>query len=125
MSYYPHEFGGGLAIVGDQEWTQPKKVRYKQKNLYDNDIDIEIEACAICGSDVHCSAGRWGQIHFPMIPGHEIVGSVVKMGKSCSKFNLGQRVGVGAIVLSCFERGRCKMGEENYCSKLLGTYNYK
>lgn len=50
----------GIAVVDHKDWKNPKKVEFPAKPFYDNDVDIKIEACGVCGSDIHCAAGNWG-----------------------------------------------------------------
>ena len=70
-----------------------------------NDVQIKIMYCGICHTDIHQARNEWGHSMFPMVPGHEIVGQVVKTGKSVKKFKVGDYVGVGCMVDSC---GNCK-----------------
>ena len=82
----------------------------------DRDVQIEIDFCGICHSDIHFSRNEWGMTSFPCVPGHEIIGRVVKAGKDAGRFKAGQRVGVGCFVNSCRTCASCKGGHENYCS---------
>lgn len=90
--------------------------------LGDNDILIEIEYSAICHSDIHRARGDWGATKFPLVPGHEMVGMVSKVGKNVTKFKVGDYAGVGAIVNSCGNCEYCNHGEEQYCSKKVITF---
>jgi uncharacterized zinc-type alcohol dehydrogenase-like protein len=82
----------------------------------DRDVHIEIDFCGICHSDIHFTRSEWGVTQYPCVPGHEIVGRVVKTGKDVTGFKAGQRVGVGCFVNSCRVCESCKGGQENYCS---------
>lgn len=121
---YPDKFQG-LAITDKDEWPITSKIEFKPKIFGARDIDIEIEACGVCGSDVHHSAGRWGHRHFPMVPGHEIIGKVVQVGTNCKLgFKLGERVGIGAIGFTCGNCDACGNGDIAYCSgNTVLTYN--
>ena len=79
------------------------------------DVHIEIDFCGICHSDIHFTRNEWGMTQFPCVPGHEIIGRVVKTGKDAKRFKEEQRVGVGCFVNSCRICGSCKAGHENYC----------
>ena len=80
----------------------------------------------VCGSDVHTITGGWGPLSSDWIcPGHEIVGKVTHVGDEVTEFKVGQRVGVGAQVLSCLDCERCKSDNENYCPEQVDTYNAK
>jgi uncharacterized zinc-type alcohol dehydrogenase-like protein len=80
------------------------------------DVQIDILYCGICHSDIHMARDEWGGIsHFPMVPGHEIVGRVVKVGNQVKKFKEGDLAGVGCMVDSCRECSSCKAGLEQFC----------
>ena len=89
-----------------------------------NDVFIQIEYCGICHSDIHTARGEWGPTHYPCIPGHEIVGKVLSIGKKVKKFKVGDWVGVGCFVDSCGKCASCKNHEEQYCENgPVFTYN--
>lgn len=81
------------------------------------DIEIEILYCGICHSDLHAVHNDWGGTVYPIVPGHEIVGRVTKIGKGVTKFNIGDLAGVGCIVDSCRECDHCHDGNEQFCNK--------
>jgi uncharacterized zinc-type alcohol dehydrogenase-like protein len=88
------------------------------------DVLIEIEFCGICHSDIHTVRSEWGPAHYPCVPGHEIVGQVLKVGKKVKRFKVGQTVGVGCFVDSCGKCKSCKSHEEQFCEKqTVFTYN--
>jgi len=82
-----------------------------------HDVEIEILYCGICHSDVHKVNDDWGNTHFPVVPGHEIVGRIVSRGASASRFRKGDLVGVGCIVDSCRDCPECGAGHEMFCEK--------
>jgi uncharacterized zinc-type alcohol dehydrogenase-like protein len=88
-----------------------------------NDVAIDILYCGVCHSDIHQARDEWGGGIFPMVPGHEIVGKVSKVGGAVKKFKAGDTVGVGCFVDSCRQCHTCKKGEEQYCDKMSATYN--
>ena len=89
-----------------------------------NDVEIDIKFCGVCHSDLHQVRDEWGNATFPMVPGHEIVGIVSRVGASVSKYKVGDRVGVGCMVDSCRKCQPCKDGFEQYCENgMTGTYN--
>ncbi len=91
-----------------------------------DDVEIAIEFCGLCHSDVHATRGEWGGDTYPLIPGHEIVGRVSRLGSDVDDFTIGERVGVGCMVDSCRECDSCLDGLEQYCEKaLVGTYGAK
>ncbi|OQW53743.1 MAG: hydroxyacid dehydrogenase [Proteobacteria bacterium SG_bin7] len=89
-----------------------------------NDIQIKIDYCGICHSDLHQVADDWGGSIYPMVPGHEIIGRIVNVGKKVKKFKIGDSVGVGCFVDSCRKCVSCKQGLQQYCTEgFVGTYN--
>lgn len=88
-----------------------------------NDVEIDIEFCGLCHSDVHSIRGEWGNQHWPLVPGHEIVGTVSRVGSEVTEFSTGDSVGVGCMVDSCRECDSCQEGFEQYCERgMIGTY---
>ncbi len=88
------------------------------------DVLIDILYCGICHSDIHQARDEWGGSLFPMVPGHEIVGTVVKMGDRVTKWKVGDTVGVGCFVDSCRQCEACREGEEQFCAEgAIFTYN--
>jgi uncharacterized zinc-type alcohol dehydrogenase-like protein len=89
-----------------------------------NDVVVEIAYCGICHSDIHQVRDEWGNAIYPMVPGHEIVGHVSKVGSSVKKFKEGDLAGVGVMVDSCRVCENCKAEAQPYCEKgMVGTYN--
>jgi uncharacterized zinc-type alcohol dehydrogenase-like protein len=87
------------------------------------DVLIAIEYAGICHSDIHTVNGDWGPQPFPVVPGHEIVGTVQQVGDDVTTHRVGDRVGVGCMVNSCGECDNCRNGDEQYCVKgMIGTY---
>ncbi|KRE80013.1 NAD(P)-dependent alcohol dehydrogenase [Arthrobacter sp. Soil763] len=92
----------------------------------DDDVEIAIEFCGLCHSDVHATRGEWGSPDYPLVPGHEIVGRVTRVGTAVDDFAVGERVGVGCMVDSCRECESCLDGLEQYCENgNTGTYGAK
>src|SRR5688500_8221562 len=88
-----------------------------------NDVLIDIEYAGICHSDIHTVNGDWGPQPFPVVPGHEIVGTVQQVGADVTSHRVGDRVGVGCMVNSCGDCVNCRNGDEQYCVKgMVGTY---
>ena len=89
-----------------------------------NDVEIDVQYCGVCHSDLHQVRNEWGNSSYPMVPGHEIVGTVTRVGAGVKGFKVGDRAGVGCLVDSCRECASCKAGLEQYCEKgMVGTYN--
>ncbi|MGJ9421651.1 NAD(P)-dependent alcohol dehydrogenase [Aeromicrobium sp. CF3.5] len=91
-----------------------------------HDVVIDIAYAGICHSDIHQAREEWGKALFPMVPGHEISGTVSAVGADVTSYAVGDRVGVGCFVDSCRECENCVAGEEQYCLKgEVPTYNGK
>lgn len=89
----------------------------ERRNLRPTDVEVQIQYCGICHSDVHKVNNDWGNTHFPVVPGHEIIGRVVSLGSSASRYKEGDTVGVGCIVDSCRSCVNCRAGHEMFCEK--------
>jgi len=88
-----------------------------------NDVSIDIAFCGVCHSDIHQARNEWGNSLYPMVPGHEIVGLVTKIGAGVKGFKVGDKVGVGCLVDSCRECPDCKEHLEQFCTRPIFTYN--
>jgi uncharacterized zinc-type alcohol dehydrogenase-like protein len=89
-----------------------------------HEVLIDILYCGVCHTDIHQVADDWGGALFPMVPGHEIVGKVEKVGAQVQKWRAGDIVGVGCFVDSCRRCEACQSGEEQYCEEgATFTYN--
>lgn len=88
-----------------------------------HDIQVAIDFCGVCHSDLHTVRSEWAGTLYPCVPGHEIVGRVTAVGEHVTKFKIGDLVGVGCIVDSCKHCSDCDDNLENYCDHMVGTYN--
>lgn len=89
-----------------------------------HDIEIAILFCGVCHSDLHTVRSEWQGTVYPVVPGHEIVGRVVKIGQDVKDFKEGELVAVGCLVDSCRSCPSCQMHLEQYCEKgATFTYN--
>lgn len=114
-----------VSAYGAQSATSPlAPLTIDRRQPGPTDVNIEILYCGVCHSDLHTARAEWNGVRFPVVPGHEIVGTVLNVGSSVKKFKPGQRVGVGCMVDSCRECESCKAGLEQYCyAGNIGTYN--
>jgi alcohol dehydrogenase (NADP+) len=105
--------------------TSPVPFSFERRDPGPNDVAIDIEFCGICHSDIHQARNEWGNATFPMVPGHEIVGTVSAIGSAVTKFKEGDTAAVGVMVDSCRTCSSCRAGEEQYCDNpgMVGTYN--
>lgn len=110
------------ATGGVGEPFRPTQI--ERRDLGPRDVLIDIAYAGICHSDIHTARGEWGRTLFPLVPGHEIAGTVAAVGSEVTAFRVGDRAGVGCMVDSCRECEHCRAGEEQYCLKgNVGTYN--
>lgn len=101
-----------------------KPFTFERRPMTDRDIRLEIDFAGICHSDIHQARGEWGPANYPMVPGHEIVGRVVEIGQSVTRFKVGDPVGVGVYIDSCRKCSACLAGNSHYCDQgMVGTYN--
>ena len=103
---------------------------FERRDLKPDDVQIDIQFCGICHSDIHQVRDEWGGSTFPMVPGHEITGTVAAVGSEVKKYQVGDRVGVGCMVDSCRTCVSCQRDLEQCCltpdpNGLVLTYNSK
>lgn len=98
--------------------------QFERREPGPHDVQIEIVYCGVCHSDIHQVRNEWGGTMYPIVPGHEIVGRVTRVGAHVNKFKEGDLAGVGCMVDSCRACDNCKKGLEQYCEEgNVGTYN--
>jgi uncharacterized zinc-type alcohol dehydrogenase-like protein len=99
---------------------------FARRELKPQDVLIDIHYCGVCHSDVHQARDEWGGSAFPMVPGHEIVGKVTRVGAQVTRFKVGDLAGVGCLVDSCRTCPSCQEGFQQFCANgFVGTYNSK
>ncbi|WP_114779090.1 NAD(P)-dependent alcohol dehydrogenase [Botryobacter ruber] len=97
---------------------------FERREVRDYDVQIETLYCGVCHTDIHQVRNEWGASKYPMVPGHEIVGRVVRTGGQVTKFRVGDLAGIGCFVDSCRTCPSCLEGLEQYCEvHNVGTYN--
>ncbi|MDQ2862951.1 MAG: NAD(P)-dependent alcohol dehydrogenase [Bacteroidota bacterium] len=96
----------------------------ERRELREYDVLIDILFSGVCHSDLHQARDEWGESIYPMVPGHEIVGKVIRKGNKVTKFKNGDIAGVGVMIDSCRLCNPCKSYMEQYCAEgMTGTYN--
>ncbi|MEO8761948.1 MAG: NAD(P)-dependent alcohol dehydrogenase [Bacteroidia bacterium] len=99
---------------------------FERREVGAHDVQFEILYCGVCHSDLHQVRNEWHGTTYPIVPGHEIVGIVTKVGSDVKKFKKGDLAGVGCLVDSCRDCDNCKKGLEQFCRNgSTGTYNGK
>jgi uncharacterized zinc-type alcohol dehydrogenase-like protein len=99
-----------------------KQLNIDRRSVTAKDVEIDILYCGVCHSDLHFARNDWGMTKYPVVPGHEIVGSVTKVGPEATKYKVGDLVAVGCLVDSCRSCKNCKDDLEQYCPQWVGTY---
>src|SRR5262249_1547183 len=92
----------------------------------EHDVQIQTPFFALCHSDLHSRPNEWSECLppvYPIVPGHEIVGRVAKVGSAVTKFKPGDLAAVGCLVDSDRTCPRCKAGLENFCPNMTLTFN--
>ena len=101
---------------GTQSADAPlKPMQVERRDPRPEDVAIKISHCGICHSDVHFAHNDWGMSQYPMVPGHEIVGTVTAVGEGVSRYKIGDSVAVGCLVDSDLTCDQCKAGHEQFC----------
>lgn len=101
-----------------------KEMKIERREVTPKDIEIEILYCGVCHSDLHTARNDWGGSIYPVVPGHEIVGKITKVGSEVTKLKVGDLAAVGCLVDSCRECDSCNHDLEQYClNGYTGTYN--
>lgn len=100
--------------------------RFERRAARADDVEIEILYCGVCHSDLHTARNDWGNTVYPIVPGHEIVGRVSRVGTDVKRFRKGDLVAVGCMVDSCRTCDACREGLEQHCREIATfTYNAK
>jgi uncharacterized zinc-type alcohol dehydrogenase-like protein len=89
--------------------------------LGDSQVEIKVEYCGLCHSDLSMLNNDWGTTQYPLVPGHEVVGTVEAVGPQAKGLSVGQRVGLGWFASSCLACEWCKSGNHNLCPSRIGT----
>jgi uncharacterized zinc-type alcohol dehydrogenase-like protein len=96
---------------------------FERREPQPKDVYFEVLYCGVCHSDLHQVRNEWFPGIFPMVPGHEIVGRVIRAGDEVTRFKPGDLAAVGCLVDSCRTCIQCRDGLEQYCSSAVATYN--
>ncbi|MBP6596302.1 MAG: NAD(P)-dependent alcohol dehydrogenase [Arenimonas sp.] len=108
-------------------WAAPKAGAALEPFEYDpgplgpEDVEIAVEYCGVCHSDLSMADNEWGFTQYPLVPGHEAIGRVTAMGPSAKGVAIGQRVGLGWSASSCLHCDPCLAGSQNLCAQLQPT----
>jgi uncharacterized zinc-type alcohol dehydrogenase-like protein len=109
----------GYAAHGAGKALEP--FSYEPRPLGPGDVELAISHCGICHTDLHLVNNDWGMSRYPLVPGHEIIGTVVETGPAVRGLKPGQRVGVGCQAGCCGTCEWCDKGEEQHCASYAPT----
>jgi uncharacterized zinc-type alcohol dehydrogenase-like protein len=98
-----------------------KEFEYDLGPLGNSQVEIKVEYCGLCHSDLSMLNNDFGTTQYPLVPGHEVVGTVETVGPYAKGLSLGQRVGLGWFASSCLTCEWCKSGNHNLCPSRIGT----
>ncbi|MGQ9866451.1 MAG: NADPH-dependent aldehyde reductase Ahr [Pseudanabaenaceae cyanobacterium] len=110
QAYAAHEPGGPLTSF-----------QYEPGPLAPDEVEIRVETCGICHSDLSMLNNEWGITQYPFVPGHEVVGTIAAIGAEVHDRQVGQRVGLGWYARSCNTCDCCVAGDRNLCPTATGT----
>src|ERR1043165_640847 len=101
-----------------------REFAFERRDVGSTDLQIDIQYCGVCHSDLHTARNEWRGTTYPVVPGHEIVGRVTRVGEQVSAFKPGDLAAVGCMVDSCGICPNCREDLEVYCdNELILTYN--
>lgn len=86
-----------------------------------HEVEIDVESCGICHSDLSMIDNEWGRSQYPLVPGHEVVGSIAQVGEAVTRLKVGQRVGLGWHSGYCMNCPSCMEGDHNLCASAQGS----
>ncbi len=104
------------AYAASAKGEKLKPFEFNPGPLRDEQVEIAVEYCGVCHSDLSMYQNEWGFTDYPFVPGHEVVGKIVAIGDHVTSHKLGQRVGLGWFSGSCMACSQCLSGDHNLCS---------
>ncbi len=115
-----------LGYAAKHSFSRLRPFEFERQEAGPNEIEIEVQYCGVCHSDIHQVKNEWSNTVYPCVPGHEVVGRVTKAGSGVTRHVVGDLVGVGCMIESCRHCEPCHSGDQNYCegpNSWLATYN--
>lgn len=115
-----------LGYAAKHSFSRLRPFEFERQEAGPNEIEIEVQYCGVCHSDIHQVRNEWSNTVYPCVPGHEVVGRVTKAGSGVTRHAVGDLVGVGCMIESCRHCEPCHSGDQNYCegpNSWLATYN--
>ena len=109
------------AYAASESKAEFKEFDYDPGTLGDDEVEIAVEYCGVCHSDLSMWQNDWGMSDYPFVGGHEVAGKVVEKGGAVSHLEIGQKVGLGWHARSCGTCDQCLGGNHNLCRSGVGT----
>ncbi len=114
------------AYAADAPGAALKPFEYEPGALKREEVEIQVEYCGLCHSDLSMLNNDWGITEYPFVPGHEVVGTIAAVGEGVTTLEVGQRVGLGWFSDSCMHCTACMSGDHNLCptaeQTIVGRY---
>lgn len=110
-----------IGYAATEPGGQLKEFEYDLGPIGAHQVDVKVETCGICHSDMSMLDNEWGMTTYPFVPGHEIIGTIEAIGSHVKHLNIGQRVGVGWESASCGTCESCMTGHQNLCASSIPT----
>ncbi len=101
--------------------SELRPFEYDPGPLKPNEVEIDVQYCGICHSDLSMIDNEWGMTRYPIVPGHEVVGQIAQVGSQVRQLQVGQTVGLGWNSGFCDDCDNCRAGDHNFCAKGEGT----
>ena len=109
------------AFAAFEPKSELRPFAYDPGPLKPNEVEIDVQFCGICHSDLSMIDNEWGMTRYPLVPGHEVVGQIAQVGAQVRQFQVGQTVGLGWNSGFCDDCAACRAGDHNFCAKGEGT----
>lgn len=109
------------SYAANQSGGKLEPYQYDAGPLAASDVEINVEHCGLCHSDLSMLNNEWGMTEYPFVPGHEVIGIIAAKGAEVENVNIGQRVGLGWHSGYCLSCHQCMEGDHNLCAKAVGT----
>lgn len=120
----PKEGYDAIGYAAHDPQGELKPFKFKRRFPGPEDVVLEVTHCGICFAELVWTRNFLGDVQYPVVPGHEVVGVVKEVGKNVTKFKPGDRVGVGYYVMSCRSCDLCEARQENYCAESIRQFNH-
>jgi uncharacterized zinc-type alcohol dehydrogenase-like protein len=109
------------AYAAEKAKSELKPFEYNPGELGNEQVEIQVDYCGICHSDLSMLNNDWGNSTYPIVPGHEVAGKIIALGDNVKALQLGQRVGLGWYSSSCMSCPECMSGSHNTCAEAEGV----